>query len=301
MPENSDTSRTLASRAPKSTSSVLNERTSPLYPAGHGDISLISIDNTVFHVHRAVLQHSSLVFATIFENSLKGEPNDDMQAPLKMETDAVTLEHLLTFAYPDRPSPSIDDVAAIATLFRAAKRYEMDGVLHQLRKSLMETRVVRDSLAQPLYVQAPLAVLVICCAFDCPDEGRLALRECLKGNIEEFIADAHDFDLPSGLLSALLRLRSDRMAWFKTKLDEFPWPVDGCKHCIQKFGEWKLETTLKIQAQLNFDQLKASVSKAGSCRSGHAILQPDPREALANWLTEAQELEGSLPKLPHVP
>jgi BTB/POZ domain len=301
MPTDSESSRALSSRISKLQSSALNERTSSVYPAGHGDLALITVDNVVFHVHRAVLQHSSLVFGTIFDNGPKGEQDDDPQPPLKMETDALTLEALLTFTYPDRPSPSIGDVKALASLFRAAKRYEMEGVLHQLRRSLVEIKIIRDSLVQPLYIKSPLAVLIICYAFDCFDEGRLALRECLKGNLEDHITGAQDFDLPSELLSTLLRLRSDRMSWLKTKLDALPWPTNGCQHCLQRFGEWKLETTLQVQSHLAFEQLKAGVSKAGNCRGGHAVLQPDPRNALADWLVEAQELEGSLPKLPRIP
>ncbi|KIM31378.1 hypothetical protein M408DRAFT_327608 [Serendipita vermifera MAFF 305830] len=296
-----DISQALASKISKLQPSTIRERVSPVYPAGHGDIALITLDNTLFHVHRAILQHSSLVFATIFENGPKEEPdNDQDQTPLKMETDGTTLEQLLTFAYPDRQSPTIDDVDAIASIFRAAKRYEMEGVLQQLRKSLVETRIKHDSIVPPLYVRAPLAVLVICYAFDCPDEGRLALRECLKGNLEDHIAGSHSFELPSELLSKLLHLRAERMAWFTAKLNALPWPVNGCAHCLRKYGEWRLESTMKIQARLNIEELSACVSKSGNCASGHPILNPDPRTVLTEWLVEAKELEEVLPKLPRI-
>lgn len=276
----------------------MRERVSPVYPAGHGDIALITLDNTLFHVHRAILQHSSLVFATIFESDSKEEQGEDeCQAPLKMETDGATLERLLTFAYPDRQSPSLDDVEAIANVFRAAKRYEMDGVIYQLRKSLIETKIKHDGLTPPLYVRAPLAVLVICYAFDCLDEARLALRECLKGNLEDHIASSHSFELSSELLSKLLHLRSERMGWFTAKLNTLPWPVNNCVNCFRKFGEWKLESSFRIQNRLNIEELMACISKPGNCISGHPIPMPS---TATEWLMEAKELEETLPKLPRI-
>lgn len=175
----------------------------------------------VFHVHRAVLFHSSHIFETIFD---KGDGRTDAASvpPLKIEANADALELLLTFAYPNKSSPYIRELNTLGAVFRAAKRYEMESVLHQLRKTLLEIGMIDEKFIPPLYAAVPLATLTLCYAFDGSVEGRFALRECLKGNLEEYVKGAADFDIPGPLLSAVLRLRRERMEWFKSKLATIP-------------------------------------------------------------------------------
>lgn len=278
----------------------LYERMSGSYPTGYGDISLLTVDNTIFHVHRSVLQHSSDVFETIFENGPKSDTEGRTSAPLKIEADAATLELLLAFIYPNKQAPYIDNISTISALFRVAKRYEMEGVKQQLRKGLLEIRLVRNTIVPPLYVKSPLAVLAISYAFECADEARFALRECIKGSLRQHLEDAQEFDFPSELMQILLRLREERMAWFLTRLDSLQWPNNNCFNCARRFGEWKMKTISELDKNLEITQLKTSASRLEKCWSGHIIWTADMQGALDQWLSEAKELENALPSLPRL-
>lgn len=262
------------------------ERISRTFSAGQGDVALVTIDNALFYVNRAILRYSSHVFETILE---KGEEEDDGSSlpRLKMEAEASTLEHLLAFAHPNMLSPSIDDVNVLAAVFRAAKRYEMDGVLQQLRKSLTEVKIVHDIMSQPLFVKAPLAVLVMSYAFDCPVEGRIALRECIKGRLEDHVAGAIEFDVPTELISNILKLRQERETWFMSKLNSIPWPTNNCYHCACKYGDWRVQVITKLHTKPEFEGFKQTLSIPGNCASGHAVPQPVDQTTLQSWSVEA--------------
>ena len=293
--ENSDTS----SATHNAVATRIQERTSPTFPAGQGDIALVTIDNTVFYVHRAVLRYSSHVFETILENG-GGEEDESSQPRLKIETDASTLDHLLAFAHSNMSSPSIDDVNVLAAIFRAAKRYEMDGVLQQLRKSLMEVKMVHDVMVQPLFVKAPLAVLVMSYAFDCPAEGRLALRECIKGRLEDHVAGAVEFDIPAELISTILRLRQERETWCLAKLNSVRWPTSNFYYCACKCGDWRVQVMSQLRTKPQFETLKQVFSIPRNCASGHVIPQPVDQTTLDSWTLEISQLEQVIPTLPRL-
>jgi len=285
-----------------STSIALHARVSSAYPAGYGDIPLLTVDNTVFYVHSTALQHSSAVFETIFENGPKEKDDEGSIAPLKIEADAATFERLLAYIYPSRPSPSIDDVNVIASLFRVAKRYEMEGIMHQLRKVLLEIRIIRNTVIEPLYIKDPLAVLLIAYAFDCPDEGRFALRECLKGKLQSHIMGAAEFDIPAEVMAMLLRLREERLNWFSTKLESMQWPTNNCYNCARALGECKIKAINQLGKNLGFEILKGTLSNIGNCVSGHVVATTTPQmqDTLNTWAAEAKEMEEILPTLPRL-
>jgi len=275
------------------------ERASAAFPAGQGDMSLITVDNVIFHVHRAVLRHSSPVFETVLEQGRDGKGGSS-PLKLKFEAEKTTLDHLLMFAYPNKISPSIQDISVLAALFRAAKRYEMDGVLHQLRLCLTELTIVDEAIQPPLYIRAPLAVLAISYAFDCTLEARLALRECVKGNLEEHIAGAAGFDVPAELFCEIVRLRRLRMDWFTSTVNEIPWNT-SCSHCIQKQGEWRVQLIRELHTCMQFETLKKSFDTAisGKCNYGHQV--PNFTQAdLERWKANTTRIEETLPPLPHI-
>lgn len=276
------------------TSSESHPRTSTAYPAGQGDFTFITIDNVIFHIDRAIMRYSSHVFEVIFEREDVGEGS----SPLKIEADAVTFEHLLTFAHPNKPSPSIDDIHVLAALFRAAKRYEMDGVLHQLRKSLFEFTLVDDAIVNPWFQRAPLAVLVIAHAFDCTIEARHALRECLKGSLEVHIAGAANFDIPAQLLAAVVRMRQERIDLMVAKIDGIQHVyATNCFHCGLKQGDWRYRALRALQSGQPLDTLKA-ISNIGNCGAGHIIANRIEPTIWNIWMAEVAAKEGTLPFLP---
>lgn len=271
-------------------------RTSTAYPDGQGDITFITIDNVIFHVDRAIMRYSSHVFEIIFEKDDVGESS----SPLKIEAEAATFEHLLTFAHPNKPSPSIDDIHVLAALFRAAKRYEMDGVLHQLRKCLFDFTIADDEMVDPWYKRAPLAVLVIADAFACTIEARLALRECLTGSIEAHIAGAANFDIPAQLLAAVIRMRQERMDFMVAKFEGVLWAgVNNCFYCGWKQGEWRFRALRGLHLGQPLETLR-NVSNLGSCASGHAVPLLVAPTTWDTWIAEAVAKEGTLPLLPQI-
>jgi hypothetical protein len=285
------------------TPTALHPRVSSAFPAGYGDVPLLTVDNTVFYVHSTALQHSSAVFETIFENGPREKDDEGSTVPpLKIEADAATLERLLSYIYPSRPSPSIEDVNVIASLFRVAKRYEMEGIMHQLRKTLLEIRIIRNTVIQPLYIKDPLAVLLIAYAFDCPDEGRFALRECLKGKLQSHILGAAEFDIPAEVMAMLLRLREERLNWFSTKLESIQWPNNNCYNCVRALGEYKIKVINQLGKNLEFEVLRSILSNIANCYSGHVVATtlPTLQDTLNTWATEAKEMEETLPTLPRL-
>ena len=276
-----------------------HQGTSNAFPPGQGDITLVTVDDITFHVHRAVLRHSSSVLETIFDKG-DGEGDGGSLPSLKIEASASTLEHLLALAYPNKPSPDFQELGLLTDVFRAAKRYEMEGVLQQLRRSLLEPRVINESIVQPMYITAPLATLVLCCAFDGAMEGRFALRECLRGDLEEHIVGAADFDIPAELLSTILRMRRERLDWFKGKLDSVKWIHNSCYFCGRKQEEWSTRVLRMLNPQLCFEKARTALYTPISCMSGHNTPVPVTLGTLELWLAEATALETKLPVLPHL-
>lgn len=280
--------------------STTHERVSALYPVGHGDIALLSIDNLLCYVHRHILEHSSPIFGTIF--SVRNKGSEDNGPPrLKIEARGSTLETLLAFIYPDRAPPLIESIVVIDQLFRVAKRYEMEGVLHQLRRCLLEVRVAGDTVTTPLFVKHPLAVLVISYVFECPEEGRLALRECLRGDINDHVAGAKGFDIPSELMSAVLTYRRERSEWFLTELDTVGWPANNCINCYKAVAEKRTKSAHLIANRSNTDVYTEIWNKLGQCNSGHIISLPNLESWTTGWAEKAKRLEESLPQFPHLP
>lgn len=283
-----------------SLSAVQEPRTSQSasFPPGAGDTAFITIDNVVFHVDRALLRYSSRVFGTIFEREVT---NDRHTNPLRIEAEAATFEYILAFIHPILSSPSIDDIRILAALFRLAKRYEMEGVLHQLRRSLVEVRVVEDRPVLPWYKREPLAALVVAHAFDCITESRLALRECLKGPLEAHVAGAASFDIPAEVMGTVLRLRKERLDLLATKLN----PNGGitntdrnCFYCAMQQAQWRFNLLQHLQSHLQLSKLRDTLPSGHVyCANPHSHLvecQITP-ETIDAWSQDHARQEEGLP------
>ncbi|KAG8758114.1 hypothetical protein FRC14_000738 [Serendipita sp. 396] len=268
------------------------------FPDGKGDITLLAVDNVIFHVHRAVLQHSSSVFETIFEaGSVKDEEKQAFKQPLKVEADARTLDVLLRYIYPNRCSPIIEDVNLLASVFRAAKRYEMEGVSDQLRRGLMETRVTHQKIIPPLYIRYPFSIMAISHAFGCYDEARVAMKECIKGDLKAHMEGALDLDAPVSLMATIIRLRENRASWFQSKLDKMPWPSNSCIHCCRKCAEWRFQLERRAMLELDFEAMRRGLETQQFCPAGHEIARLVVASTLSSWLEEWKIMEENLPPL----
>lgn len=265
--------------------------TSTIYSAGKEDIILTTIDNVTFHVDQALLRCSSHVFKTIFEREDKGT------SPLKIEAEGATLGHLLAFVHPNMPSPLIDDMQTLVALFRVAKRYEMEGVLYQLRKILLEISVVDDVVVPPWYKREPLAIFIVAHAFDCVTESRLALRECLKGPLEAHIAGATSFEISVELMGAVLRLRQERLEQLAMKLNSIGSFVAprSCFHCGVTHGQWRLTLLQKLQLHLQPSELRNDLSGSLICAAGHAVYSHISLANIDTWVCELNQQEEQLP------
>ncbi|CAG7852982.1 SubName: Full=Uncharacterized protein {ECO:0000313/EMBL:CCA72179.1} [Serendipita indica DSM 11827] len=269
---------------------------STLFPAGQGDFLVTSADRMLFYVHQTALLHASGNFKAAFEKSASEATAGAIPA-LKMEENAVTLEILFQYVYQDRQSPSIGDVHILNNVFRAARKYEMEGVLQQLRKSLLETRLHQGRIIQPLYVRYPFATLAIATAFDCKDEARFALRECLKGDLASHIKDASGIQIPADLVVYVMRLRRERAAWFSSKLDSWPWPTEGCHNCYRGYAEIRMQLEKELAFSLDYKSVKQVViDPSRTCSSQHHIPEAT-RELIQAWDAEWFEMKQPLPLL----
>lgn len=262
------------------------------YPPGAGDTAFITIDNVIFHVDKTLLRYSSRVFETIFER----EDTSEQVVPLKIEAEAANFEHILAFIHPTLPSPSLDDIRTLAALFRAAKRYEMEGVLYQLRKSIIEIGLVEDKLSTPWYKRAPLGILIVANAFDCVAESRLALRECLKGRLGDHIVGAAGFDIPAEIIGAIVRLREERMGQLTTKLNSLTSTTTySCAGCSLQQAHLRFNLFQKLQLHLQPSELKNDVGRPLLCTGGHQRACPVSAAGIDLWTFELMQQEERLP------
>lgn len=277
-------------------------KVSSSFPEGHGDLCVSSVDNHIFYIHRSALQHASSVFGTVFERGT--EDDDQKKDPIKLEADGKTLETVLRLLYSNREATPVRDTRQLAAIFRFAKRYEMDGIFHLLRKEMLAIRVVGDSIIHPLYVTDPISSLIIAHAFDCEAEARLALRECVKGALDSQLDLAGDFDIPVHLMQTILRLRNERVQLLVDKLKLIPMVQNGCIHCATTYDQWRGQILSSIQREPSFLIFKNSIKTTPitNCAGGHAsVNQTNLSTNLSTWSTEFDALELTLPTLPRIP
>lgn len=280
---------------------------SPLFPAGSGDIRLISTDGTIFYVHRLILRLASPFFETMFEIGSEGTPQSN-HLPLRVEADAKTLTCLLQYLYPTPCRPRITDLGQLTATLRTAKRYEMEGVIEQLRSVLTERYLEEDELIVPLYIRYPLPVLLIADAFGFIAEKRLALRECLEGDLTEHLKTVISSDIPARIMIGLLELRKERLEWFRSKLNAWSPPlVEPC--CSQKFLEHRQKIETKVYHCLEFQPFVDELTKGLRCDNqkvttssfikGHLIAVPFDA-VVQRWEREWVVLRKSIPKVPPI-
>ena len=91
------------------------------------DITLRSVDNVDFHVHKAILSVASSVFRDMF--SLPPPPDDTPLASprpfVSLTEDSKTLEQLLRFCYPIN-KPPLRELEDIVPVLKAALKYDME-------------------------------------------------------------------------------------------------------------------------------------------------------------------------------
>jgi BTB/POZ domain len=191
---------------------------SSIFDETTGDFALISSDETIFHVPRAVLQLSSKVFEAMFE---AGTPSTEDVAPIRMQADAQHLEMILKLTHPGHISPIISDITTLAELLRIAKQYEMESVKDQLRVWFMKERIEDGMVLQSIIAASPLAAFVVATSFECVDEARYALKEVIKCDLCQDLGACKNYEIPLYLMQYILKLRAGRATWLKTRLKQF--------------------------------------------------------------------------------
>ncbi|KAG8758116.1 hypothetical protein FRC14_000740 [Serendipita sp. 396] len=271
------------------------------FPAGNGDIRLLSTDGTLFHVHSTILQQSSTFFQTMFQI---GPPEVDNSSkderPLNIDANAETLDLLLRSVYPNRENPEFNDLQTLASVLRVAKRYEMDAISQQLGRTMLANRIVNDKILPPFYISSPIPTLAIAYAFDCNLVARCALRECLTGEISTHFAQGKDFDLPVELINHILKLRKERSDWFRARVEmhQTGWPTNECESCEKIRSYWKTEIALYLDRNLDVDYFKATVHDEWNClcaKQHRSVFVP--HSDAKGWLEEWSELSTKLPAL----
>ena len=139
---------------------------------------------------------------------------------------------------------SLDQLAAV---LRAAKCYEMQGVMEQLRGILTDPNLEEGSVVEAFYIRSPLHALVIADNYGFLPEAKLALRECLDGDLTKHLRSTANFDIPARLMVAILDLRNRRLDLLRSKLKSWaPVLPDGWEACSRKLSEhrYKIEAAL---------------------------------------------------------
>lgn len=189
-----------------------NPRISETFNREFGDFALLSSDDTLFYMPRAILQYSSRVFATMLEIGSSSSTND---TPVTMQADSRILKMTLTFIHPGMANPAVEDVKTLAQLLRISKQYEMEGMLDALRLCFLTSSI---TTGESLIIREPLAVLALASAFEYKDIETMALEEVIKGNMAADIGASKDFEIPLAVFQRVLKAREDRVRIYMEKV-----------------------------------------------------------------------------------
>ena len=198
------------------------------------DIILVSSDNRIFRLHQLLLSLSSPVFAGMLSIP-QPEENQGNPDPVHLSEDGETILALCNIIYPDRKHADDLDLAVLSKVGAAAHKYQVDGAIDCLAKSLWEALHLGKD---------PLGVYAIASAHDLKNLAAAAayasLSKPLSGDL------SLEMDGVSGL--AILKLQTYHTRRqkliddvlpakvFSAELigqDEgtLPWSTQGCKQC----------------------------------------------------------------------
>ncbi|KIP02259.1 hypothetical protein PHLGIDRAFT_122607 [Phlebiopsis gigantea 11061_1 CR5-6] len=135
---------------------------SDIFCSPTADLVLRSADDVDFCVHKLILATSSPFFDDMSRLPQPATASaDPSAAPVAtMAETSRTLDILLHLVYPDK-HPAPFSLLELGRVLKAADKYDMDGVVGQLRQLL----------GLPMYVQAePYRVFALACQYDLGDE-----------------------------------------------------------------------------------------------------------------------------------
>jgi BTB/POZ domain len=306
------------------TSSAFNETSS--------DFALISSDNTIFYVPRAVLQLSSKVFETMFKAGTESAEDAD---PIRMQATGKELETVLKFAHPGHKNPIVNDATTLADLLRVAKQYEMEVVLDNLREWFVKPRYENGVSTEPIAIREPLTSFVVAASFEFENEVRFALREVVKSDLEKELDKARKYDIPLSLMHLLYKLRAARVVWHTGKVMELSEALITSRQSLNRrqvsassFGfatsvgtvtesvdrdvaminlpvgclQWQYSAMKALEARPTFHTLKEAVSKEMNGDTGGGVfsgfeIRSTVLGLMEKWEAEAARLESEFPEL----
>ncbi|PVG00438.1 hypothetical protein CPB86DRAFT_666711, partial [Serendipita vermifera] len=204
------------------------------------DVCLVSRDGVKFYINRAIITYTSDTFSEMFRIPFNGGyDNDSDEEPeiiIQLSEDADTINALFSCADPTMKQPNLS-VSQLWHTLTAAQKYQMEKVIHHLRKTLTAPKILQTTLppsssssslsssSEPtktfqssstpssrrqstgqsvslpvnLIISNPLTVAILCHAFSFTDELRMALRELTRAHIRLLIKDGGDDYSSSGL------------------------------------------------------------------------------------------------------
>jgi hypothetical protein len=146
------------------------------FPAGYGDLALISSDSVTFHFPRGVLEHVSPVFRDMFY--VGGATHASTQVPLQLTEDADTLQFLLSFVDPLKDRPKINSKTLFSFL-EAARKYQIPNAMKWFREQV----VTEGGPANHLATENPMWILHIGEEFNCDETRKYAMRLVIKAKM----------------------------------------------------------------------------------------------------------------------
>ncbi|KAF8904282.1 hypothetical protein CPB85DRAFT_982180 [Mucidula mucida] len=144
------------------------------FNSADADVVLVSCDGAKFAVHKCILSVASPFFKDMFslpQSSSSTQRNIDIECT---ETKDV-LFVLLRFMYPV-PNPSVASLDALVPLLEAARKFQLDYIVDELRLTLVDERL-------GFVKEAPLRVYAIATRFGFEEEMRVAAKGTLRYNV----------------------------------------------------------------------------------------------------------------------
>ncbi|CCA73444.1 hypothetical protein PIIN_07398 [Serendipita indica DSM 11827] len=262
--------------------------TSKTFPAGYGDLELVSSDSVVFHFPRFLLSHMSPIFNDMF--SIAQEDNSTSSASrLTVTEDSKTLEAFLGFLDPKQRSPSLD-FAILPQLLEAGRKYEVPQISEwwESQISLEE----KSTLAMSFVLTQPMTSLILAFRYGLKDTARLALRELVRAPLSDLYTT---MALETTLLSRLLQLRQQRVQWLQSKISGWYRGILQCTSCYQSqlhLGQQVFTLSTSIASEPSLRGLRKSGVHWAKPPCGHHL---DSAALFQSWEAEIIKLEKEIP------
>lgn len=179
------------------------------------EVILRSSDSYDFYVNRFILRIGSPALGQL-------EPNTKDNTLLLPEP-ACILDVLLTLLYPVE-SPTWTSMEGFGPVLDAAIRYDMRGVIEELRQALISPRRVGEDILPSFVELDPLRVFAIARQAGLEPEAQLAGGATRNISLRNSQMSAEVDNMPTKYYRELITLRDERGAWrdtikaFKTKV-----------------------------------------------------------------------------------